>query len=95
MKKNLPFITLIGLGLIIIAGGIVAVVFGHAWIPIIYFAVGLVIALIIVVPILSKDNLNRDMLWLFIHCVVYGTALLVITFFMIIFCTDIPHPAIE
>ena len=97
MKKNLPIIILVGVGLIIVAGGIIAVVLGQAWITIIYFGIGAAIALFVLIgQPLFEGCWDRDILWIFPCCVVYGAMALVVTFFLVIFCgSDTPHPAID
>lgn len=68
---------LIGLGLIIAAGGIIAVILGQEWISIVYFGPGLILGLFMFFGQISVESyLNSDMLWIFPCCVIFGTIIL-------------------
>lgn len=77
MRNLLAVSVLIGLALIIIAGGVIAVILGQEWISIVYFGSGLAIALFLFFgQPLVEGYLDRDMLWLFPCCVIFGTIVL-------------------
>ena len=88
MRKSLAVSVLIVLALIIIAGGTIAVISGQEWISIVYFGFGLVIALSLFFgQLLIEGYLDSDMLWIFPCCVIFGTIVLVILYFLFVYNT--------
>ena len=73
MSNLLKISILIGLALIIIGGGIIAVALGEEWITIVYFAPGLAVGLFLLIfQPLIEGYLDREMFWIFPCCVVFG-----------------------
>lgn len=81
MKNLLSVSILVGVALIIIAGGIIATILGHQWIPIAYFGVGLVLGLFLLTgQPLIEGCLDSEMLWIFPCTVIFGGIMLVVLF---------------
>jgi hypothetical protein len=98
MRNLLAVSVLIGLALIIIAGGIIAVILGQEWIPIVYFGSGLAIALSLFFgQLLIESYLDSEMLWIFPCCVIFGTIVLffVICWYFYYMATASIDPATE